>query len=655
MKFWILNRLRAMSAAEIAHRTKTALVTRLERTGVGLARPRSPSGSCGRPWIRSLPQPSADAPLYCAEADRIISGRFRIFSIPSAECGFPPKWNRDPKTGITAPMGFGKSINYRREELVGDIKYLWEPNRHLELVTLAQAWHLTNRPDYLVASRTMLESWFDQCPYPQGVNWTSSLEVGIRLLNWAVSWHLLGGEESPIFETNAGERFKRRWLDSVYQHCHFISNHQSLHSSANNHLLGEHLGLFVGALTWPLWRKSKNWAEKAHSEFEAEALLQNYEDGVNKEQGIWYHHEVADMMLLALLFGRENGYAFGDDYLRRWETMLDFIASLMDVAGNVPSIGDADDAVMVRFDPTDDFHAYRSLLATGAVLCNRPDFKAKALFFDHKSRWLLGDLAVGIFDSLPAQNCPPRRSFPEGGYYILGSDFDTPDEVRIVADAGPLGYLSIAAHGHADALSFSLSVHGQPLLIDPGTYAYHTNKKWRDYFRGTSAHNTVRVDEQDQSLAGGNFLWLKHAKATCENFSIGEVDDFVANHTGYLRLPDPVLHRRRLKYTAVENHLSVEDTMECRDTHRIEIFWHFDPTCGVELVSASVRVTSSTCALFLKWPAGFRGEIFCASEIPALGWISKGFDRKSACNTLRITGEIHGNWRGVTEIHWSKA
>src|SRR5205085_1921946 len=136
----------------------------------------------------------------------------------------------------------------------------------------------------------------------------------------------------------------------------------------------------------------------------------------------------------------------------------------------------------------------------------------KSGMLDDKSRWLLGDAGAKKFQELkPAGAVNVPRRFPEGGYYIMGCDFETEREIRIVVDAGPLGYGSIAAHGHADALAFTLSLGGLEFLIDPGTYAYHTKKQWRDYFRGTGAHNTVRVDVQDQSVAGGNFLWLEHA------------------------------------------------------------------------------------------------------------------------------------------------
>jgi len=139
------------------------------------------------------------------------------------------------------------------------------------------------------------------------------------------------------------------------------------------------------------------------------------------------------------------------------------------------------------------------------VLFARADFKAKAGAFDDKSRWLLGDEAAARFAALDARSArlPVRRDFPHAGYHVLGEGFETPREVRIVADAGPLGFLSIAAHGHADALSFTLSAGGCPILIDPGTFAYHTERRWRDYFRGTAAHNTVRIDGVDQSVSGG--------------------------------------------------------------------------------------------------------------------------------------------------------
>ncbi len=100
-----------------------------------------PAGETGRTWP-GRPARKFDAALYTSAADRVMAGRFNLFASRELNPGFPPAWNRDPKSGTEAPLAFGKTLNYRDEALVGDIKYLWELNRHLELVTLAQAYHL---------------------------------------------------------------------------------------------------------------------------------------------------------------------------------------------------------------------------------------------------------------------------------------------------------------------------------------------------------------------------------------------------------------------------------------------------------------------------------------------------------------------------------
>ncbi|WP_305323889.1 alginate lyase family protein [Methylicorpusculum sp.] len=649
---WKINRLRTMGLAEILYRVRQDIQAQKEKHGIGLAQPTLPVGETGRPWLNE-PAHDFDTALYREAADRVLAGRYDVFALHNVELGFPPQWNHDPKTGIQAPLSFGKTLDYRDEQTVGDIKYLWEPNRHNELVTLAQAWHLTGEAKYSEGSRLLLDSWFEQCPYPLGANWISSLEHAVRLVNWSFAWHLLGGDASALFEGDAGQAFKHRWLEMIYRHCHFIAGHLSRFSSANNHLLGEYMGLLTGALAWPLWPESAGWRQRAQQEFENEALKQNFIDGVNREQALWYQHEVADMMLLSGLLCRANGIEFDQAFWQRLEVMLEFIAGLMDAGGNMPMIGDSDDAVMVRFSREPEFNAYQSLLATGAALFSREDFKAKAGRFDDKSRWLLGNEAARRFDALIAPAVEsPRRYFPQGGYAVLGDHFGLPEEIRVVMDCAPLGYLSIAAHGHADALAFTLSVAGEELLIDPGTYAYHTGKQWRDYFRSTRAHNTVCVDGLDQSVMGGNFMWVKHAATQFETCELDVPQERVAgSHDGYLRLADPLRHRREVVFDKAAGTLSVLDTLECKKRHRVEIHWHCHEEAEVSLLNVGVEVArakgKATLALgdnrFL--PCLARGE-----EEPPLGWVSRNFDNKSPTTVVVWSGEIEGSCKLETKI-----
>jgi hypothetical protein len=627
-----------MSSREIAFRVGRVVRARAERWGLGLASAPHAMGSAGNAWLTSMPR-GFDSRKYAAAADAVLAGTYHVFAMSAAQLGFPPRWNRDPKTGTVAPLVFGKSLDYRNPQNVGDIKYLWEINRHLELVTLAQAWHLTGDERYANGCRTLIDSWITECPYPFGVNWCSSLEHAMRLANWSFAWHLLGSDEAPLFSGEAGEAFRARWLTSIYQHCHFIAGHLSRHSSANNHLLGEATGLFIASTTWPMWDVSRHWQALARLELAREAVEQTFADGVNREQAVWYHHAVADMMLLAGLVARANDIEFGVAYWQRLHSMLEFLASIMDVAGNVPAIGDADDGVLVRFDPNPRFDVFGSLLATGALLFDRAEFKAKARAVDDKTRWLLGDDADIRFAQIGSQPTPtlvlPRREFPQGGYYVLGSRFETPREVRIVADAGPLGYLSIAAHGHADALSFTLSAGGLPILIDPGTFAYHTERRWRDYFRGTSAHNTLRVDGKDQSVAGGNFLWLEHARAVVESFETSpDGDRLIARHAGYQRLHDPVRHRRSFHYQHDAMTLSISDFLECRAAHRFEWFWHFAPGCGVTVRGDTIEVRRDGVLLKLHFPAGLVCRVETAAEDPPLGWYAPNLDQKQPAITV---------------------
>ena len=245
-----------------------------------------------------------------------------------------------------------------------------------------------------------------------------------------------------------------------------------------------------------------------------------------------------------------------------------------------------------------------------------------------------------------------QRAFEQGGYYILGTDLETPSEIRCCVDAGPLGYQQIAAHGHADALSLTLNVNGTEFLVDPGTYAYHTQKTWRDYFRGTSAHNTVRVDGVDQSVSGGNFMWLQHAAARCEVWECDDAyDRFVGVHDGYQRLTDPVTHRREVSLDKSRRLVTVTDTLECRDRHEVEIFWHFSQACTVTVGAAAVAVNGST-SIVLRGEGSFIER--SGDEKGPAGWISPSFGVRIPTTTLVDQRVIQGTTQIVTTIECLK-
>src|SRR5581483_10680843 len=165
-------------------------------------------------------------------------------------------------------------------------------------------------------------------------------------------------------------------------------------------------------------------------------------------------------------------------------------------------------------------------------------------------------------------------AFEDGGLYVIASSGDR--RAQMLVDAGPHG-IGRGGHGHADALSVRLSINGRRWLVDPGAYVYISEGDERNQFRGTAAHNTVRVDKLDQAVPDGAFSWQCLPETCVEQWVRGAgFTLFSGHHTGYLRLPDPVLHRRMIFHLHGEYWL-VRDLLEGRQAHEIEQLWHFAP------------------------------------------------------------------------------
>jgi hypothetical protein len=572
-------------------------------------------------------------------AEEYLQHRFSFFNLSKADFGPTIRWNRDYLNGLDTPLRFGPDIDYRNAAECGDIKYAWEHNRHHHLVEMAKAYYLTGKGVYADEVRAQIESWIDQCPYLQGVQWASSLESAIRVINWCFIYQFILAEGSGYLELHRD--FLRRWNMSIHQHLVFISRNFSGYSSANNHRIGEASGLFIGALCFSS-DESEAWLRAAATILEEEAARQIWPDGVDKEQATSYQAFVFDFLLIAALLGRRNGRDFTPRYWQSLEKMADFVSSLIDASGDVPKIGDEDDGHVVRLAHTQGFKPFRSLLGTAAVVFQRDDFARKAVHYDEKSFWLLGFQDFQVLLDREMERTP-TLSFPSGGYYIVRANRST-----LIMDCGPLGLLSLAAHGHADALSILLSYKNRWILVDPGTYAYHTHREWRDYFRGTAAHNTVRIDGLDQSVIGGNFMWLQKATAHLSRHDAFSVAGW---HDGYRRLSSPVRHEREVVFEQAERTYRVIDRLRGEGTHRVELFFHLPPECSLAGQGRGFLLTNGPAAVVLQ-PDAQIGErnVLAGSVSPMGGWYSPGYDRKIPSTTIRLAMTARGGTELVTTL-----
>jgi hypothetical protein len=183
-------------------------------------------------------------------------------------------------------------------------------------------------------------------------------------------------------------------------------------------------------------------------------------------------------------------------------------------------------------------------------------------------------------------------------------------------------------------------------LIDPGTYAYHTQGTWRRYFRGTLAHNTICVDSKDQSQSGGNFMWLKKARAGCTLWSsTAERDRFEGWQDGYMRLSDPVMHRRGITLDKAARRVVIEDTLQMVGEHDIKLLFHCSERCRVDVVADGYALRQCNRALIVKLPhaKGASSEVRCGSVAPILGWVSRRFDDKRPAPTIAWQARLGGH------------
>jgi uncharacterized heparinase superfamily protein len=257
------------------------------------------------------------------------------------------------------------------------------------------------------------------------------------------------------------------------------------------------------------------------------------------------------------------------------------------------------------------------------------------------ARALVPDLLVNLnYGAQPATT--PRELFPDAGLACVHT-YD--ENVRLVMDFGPLGFTSTAAHAHADALSLWLSIDDEYFLVDAGTYAYHSHPEWRTSFRSTAAHNTARVDGQNQSEMAGRFLWSSKANARLLQFEKNsERVTIEAEHDGYVRLKDPVTHRRKVIFERGTGNVSIEDSFGCAGRHEAEMFFHMHEEAVVLKISdGEAQVEWRGRRIVFSSPdRNTRWEILRGSENPRLGWRSRRFNQKQPITTLRIRADVDG-------------
>jgi hypothetical protein len=575
-------------------------------------------------------------------ADRLLKGEWEVLGVTRTDL-VQPDWFTDPVTGRRSDPGrYSFRIDHRSQEQTGNIKQVWETSRLQHLTLLATAWFLAREEAYADRVASQLRSWWRENPFLSGVHWTSGIELGIRLISLTWIRRLL--DDWPgvtgLFEQDRLAVQQIRW------HQQYLAAFRSRASSANNHVIAEAAGQLVASCAFPWFPESGRWRRASAALLERELVRNTFPSGIGRELAADYQCFVAELGFLAAAEADASGHPVSTVMWDRLAAMADSAAALMDERSRPPRQGDSDDGRGLLLDaPTP--NRWPALLALGEALIGRLDWWPPSPAGAEST--IVGALAPGTRD---IRGRPARRPsrFADAGITLLRSAPEgvvppgasrAPEEAPEIwcrCDGGPHGYLSIAAHAHADALSVEVRYGGIDILADPGTYCYHGEPPWRSYFRSTLAHNTVELAGRNQSIEGGPFLWVRHARAREITVTDdGAMASWTAEHDGYMSLDPPALHRRSVRLDRIKRCIEIVDEIK-GGRHDLRLSFHCGPDVEAELDEALA---------VLRWPRG-RASGIARLELPRqlqwslhegetgpiLGWYAHGLGRRVPAFTL---------------------
>lgn len=642
---WYVDRLAAMSAAEVADRARERAITaawRVRPGDVPVATPTPVVGtwSGGSAGDMALDDPEVRSLLDAA--DELMAGEATVLGVRRDDM-VAPDWYLDVTTGRRAPAdAVAFSIPVRDWDAVGDMKLVWELSRHHHLTVLALAYRLTGDDRYAVRVAEHLRSWWAACPFPMGVHWTSGIEVALRLVNWTWCRRLLDGwpGAAALFEADAVDG--GAFATQVFHHCRYLDRLHSVGSSSNNHAIAEAVGLYVGATEVPWFPQSARWQRHGTERLLGVVASNLHRGGLDRELATDYHGFVLELVTVAAVNATIHDLP---ERAELWHVATDMTlaaACLTDPWGRPARQGDTDRGrVLVVHDDRDDLARWTSLVRRGTLR-------------DRVLAAYIGRLPLPPPDTAAERPTDCAERLARGGQVVLRHTTRSGHRTWLRFDAGPHGHLAIAAHAHADALSIELRVDGTDVLVDPGTYTYRPGSPWRDHFRSTAAHNTLELDGLDQSQRGGPFLWTRHAHTTLVRHLQDRVVEAV--HDGYAHRHGGGVACTVGRIVEWEgDDLVVTDSVAFaaapppvggrRVSHVVAVHLHLGPS-----VRCSLQQGASGPEAVLDWgPAGgavveldpgARWTVHQGSDDSMLGWFSPEYGVLEPSITLRGECEI---------------
>ena len=538
----------------------------------------------------------------------------------------PIDWRVDPSCGLRFPHGFPhKEWSPAMRPGQADIKLPWELARSHHLVNLGQAWRLTRDARYARETTMQIGDFLD-CNAPGiGIQWTCTMDVAIRAVNWLIAYELL--EDC----TDVDPRARSRWAEAMFSHGGFIrANLENTYEVTSNHFLSNVVGLWYLGIFFEGTAAGDAWRTFAAEALEREMRVQVYEEGADFESSVPYHRLVTELFLGAARAGQAHGHRFSTPFIARLRRMVEFLRAVLRPDGRMPQIGDADDgrlhvfAGVGRWQPQDPGHIF----GPASLVFDDPEFLRAGGPAAAAEAWWWGATSVAqATQQLPDGGC----HFPESGLAVSRTG-----GLYLLVTNGKVGTKGFGNHKHNDLLSFEFHTSGVAWFVDPGSYVYTADPESRNLFRSTRCHNTLQIDDLEQNEMNPEWLFRLFEKANPARLEWSDtmrLFEYTGRHEGYCRAGGPV-HGRRFSLDKASQRLDIIDTVDGGSGRRL-LRWHFHCGPGVSARTADGRIAlgsgAQTCVL--QHPDGVDVRI-------GEGWYSPSYGVRHPCTVIDMATTV---------------
>ena len=461
-----------------------------------------------------------------------------------------------------------KNINYNGSPK--DVKIVWELNRHQYFFTLAKAYILTKDEKYSRCIVSHIKLWIEQNSNFIGINWSSPLEISIRLISWIFAIDLI--KNSEIYQKNQNEINKEIYKHIIYLYYH-LSNDRLIHT---NHLIGELTGIIFACMIYDFPEKNKI-LHKSLKILEKEIKNQIFSDGVSKEQSASYHRFVIDFLTLVVNYSKRFEIPISERFFSKLEKMIDYVYSAISTNNHFPMYGDSDNGRGFVLAENKDFWDFSHILSNGIILFKKEYYKTN-LKFNEESYWLFGFEGKSEFDRIKSfyqENA--FHYFKESGHFIY-KNYIKGTYFFVRGGVFGMGGDYFSSHSHFDILSPIIDFNNVHFIIDSGTFVYNGDPNNRNKFRGSSYHNNITWNEIFVKPKM-NFGWEKTCDAKI--IEIRKIDN-----TYYLKFVLKKVKGYERSFLISNEKIIINDFFK---KNYKNLLWHFHlhPDCQLEFINNS--------------------------------------------------------------------